>query len=121
LLEALRETGRVCVSAQLLSELYVTLTRRVEPPLPPRDAEAAVSAFAVGWPVVPVTAEVVQAAISATRRYRLHFWDALIWAAAKVTGAAVVLSEDFQHGRALEGVLFLNPFRDDFELPPSGA
>jgi predicted nucleic acid-binding protein len=40
----------------------------------------------------------------------LSFWDALIWAAAKENGIPVVYTEDFQHGRDIEGVRIINPF-----------
>jgi predicted nucleic acid-binding protein len=40
----------------------------------------------------------------------LSFWDGLIWAAAKEAGVGIVYSEDFQHGRDLEGVRWENPF-----------
>jgi predicted nucleic acid-binding protein len=43
----------------------------------------------------------------------LSVWDAQIWAAALMNQVPVVLSEDFQHGRVVEGVRFLNPFRLD--------
>ena len=42
----------------------------------------------------------------------VSFWDALIWAAAREAKVGVVLSEDFQHGREIEGVVFVNPFRE---------
>jgi predicted nucleic acid-binding protein len=34
----------------------------------------------------------------------------LIWAAAKENDIAVIYTEDFQHGRDIEGVRFHNPF-----------
>jgi len=40
----------------------------------------------------------------------LSFWDALIWAAAKEDGVAELYSEDFQNGREIEGLRFINPF-----------
>jgi predicted nucleic acid-binding protein len=40
----------------------------------------------------------------------LSFWDALIWVAAKTHGIPRIYTEDFQHGRVLEGVKFVNPF-----------
>jgi predicted nucleic acid-binding protein len=43
--------------------------------------------------------------------YRLSFWDALIWATARNAGVPVVLSEDYQDGREIEGVRFVNPFK----------
>jgi predicted nucleic acid-binding protein len=46
----------------------------------------------------------------ATREYRLSFWDALIWATVRRVGVAVLVSEDFQDGRVIEGVRIANPF-----------
>jgi predicted nucleic acid-binding protein len=40
----------------------------------------------------------------------LSFWDAMIWATADRIGAQYLLSEDFQDGRVLGGVTFVNPF-----------
>ena len=40
----------------------------------------------------------------------LSFWDALLWATADRIGARYLLSEDFQDGRVLGGVTFVNPF-----------
>jgi len=47
--------------------------------------------------------------------YQMPFWDAQIWATAKLNQIPKILSEDFQHGRAIEGVVFVNPFK--VELP----
>jgi len=43
--------------------------------------------------------------------------DAMQWAVAKQAGATLLLSEDLQHDRELEGVRFRNPFlvEDPFE------
>ncbi len=35
----------------------------------------------------------------------------LIWATARDAGVPIVLSEDFQDGREIEGVRFVNPFK----------
>ena len=40
----------------------------------------------------------------------LVFWDALLWATADRIGVRYLLSEDFQDGRVLGGVTFVNPF-----------
>jgi predicted nucleic acid-binding protein len=44
-------------------------------------------------------------------RLGLSFWDALLWATAERIGARWLLTEDFQNGRTLGGVTFVNPFR----------
>jgi predicted nucleic acid-binding protein len=42
--------------------------------------------------------------------HQFPFYDAQIWATAKLSGIPAVLSEDFSHASRIEGVLFLNPF-----------
>ena len=52
----------------------------------------------------------VQGAVRAVAAHGLGFWDAMLYAAAKEVGCRYLLSEDFQDGRVLEGVRFVNPF-----------
>ena len=40
------------------------------------------------------------------------FYDALIVAAAVESGCSMLLSEDLQHGRTVQGVAIFNPFLD---------
>lgn len=42
--------------------------------------------------------------------------DAQIWAAARLAGITIVLTEDFNSGAVIEGVRFVNPFTPEFEL-----
>ena len=44
--------------------------------------------------------------------FRISYWDALVWATAKMNQIPVVLSEDFPHISVLEGVRFINPFKN---------
>jgi predicted nucleic acid-binding protein len=44
-------------------------------------------------------------------RYGLSFWDALLWATADRIGVRYLLSEDYQDGRTLGGVTFVDPFK----------
>lgn len=44
----------------------------------------------------------------------LAYYDAQIWACARLNHIPVVLSEDFQDGQTLEGVRFVDPFAEDF-------
>jgi predicted nucleic acid-binding protein len=106
------ETG--ALSAQVLSEFYNVVTRKLTPPLTATQAEAQVQALARIWPVFPITSEVVFEAIRGVRDYQLSFWDAQIWAAARLNRLSIVLSEDFNPGAVIEGVQFVDPFADDF-------
>jgi predicted nucleic acid-binding protein len=106
------ETG--ALSAQVLSEFYNVVTRKLTPPLTATQAEAQVQALARIWPVFPITSEVVFEAIRGVRDYQLSFWDAQIWAAARLNRLSIVLSEDFNPGAVIECVQFVDPFADDF-------
>jgi predicted nucleic acid-binding protein len=103
------------VSTQVLAELYSALTRAGGPALGAERAREAVAAYLAWWPVVAPTAEMIGEAVDFAAKHRRSVWDALIWATARACGAGCVLSEDFVHGRTIEGVQFANPFRDDFD------
>ena len=49
-------------------------------------------------------------ALAAVGDHGRSFWDAMLWATAARAGVAAILSEDFQDGRVLGGVRFVNPF-----------
>ena len=104
------------LSAQVLSEFFNSVTRKLEPPLVAEEARAQVEAFARIWPVVPITAGLVIEAIRGVQQYQFSFWDAQIWAAARLSQVPVVLSEDFNAGAVIEGVRFVDPFAEGFEL-----
>ncbi|MFW6135984.1 MAG: PIN domain-containing protein [Chloroflexota bacterium] len=84
--------------------------------MPLDEAEGQLRALARVWPVIPVTAGPVVEAVRGVREYRFSFWDAQIWAAARVHRVPTVLSEDFNAGAVIEGVRFVDPFAEDFQL-----
>ena len=110
LARALARTGQVAVTTQVLSELFWTISRHLPDPLPVADAVRSVRRHAGTWLVIDVTARTVAEALRGAEQHGLPYWDALIWAAARLAGIPVVLSEDFQDGREIEGVTFQNPF-----------
>ena len=96
------------LSAQVLSELYVTLTRKLAEPLPPEPALRALADLAV-YPVVPIDAALVQRAAAHSIAEQIAFWDALILESAVEAGASTVYSEDLQSGCIYQGVRVLDP------------
>jgi predicted nucleic acid-binding protein len=52
----------------------------------------------------------ILAAIDFHRLHGFSFWDALVLRAAKPSGCSVLLSEDFQESREVDGVRVVNPF-----------
>jgi hypothetical protein len=49
-------------------------------------------------------------AMRAVGEHGLSFWDALLWATVRRAGVGLLISEDFQDGRTIEGVRVINPF-----------
>ncbi|MDQ2835693.1 MAG: PIN domain-containing protein [Acidobacteriota bacterium] len=58
----------------------------------------------------PVIDDLLQA-LQAQEDHKLAFWDAMLWACARRSGCKILFSEDFQDGRELGGVRFINPFK----------
>jgi predicted nucleic acid-binding protein len=115
LLDQLCAAHMGAVSAQSLSEFFSIATRKLTPPLTIAEAEKQLQAFAAQWLVLPVTEKVVLEAARGAREYQFHFWDAQIWAAARLNGLSLIFSEDFSSDAIIESVRFVNPFAPDFE------
>lgn len=105
-------TGRI--SFQILSEYYVTVTRRLDPGLDVNAARADIrSLFA--WRPIDVDRPVIEAAWAIQDRYGFSWWDSLVVAAAQRTDCAYLLTEDMQHGQEMDGVTVINPFEKTYE------
>jgi predicted nucleic acid-binding protein len=111
LLEALSEQGRLMMSAQVFNEFSnVLMSRRREQPLSPLEVATILRRLLMLGKVVPLTASMTLRALDAIPRHGFSFWDALVWAAVREHGATILYTEDFQHGREVEGVRIVNPF-----------
>ncbi len=97
------------ISAQVMGELYVTLTRKLTPAMEPGAARTIVGQLA-RLNVAPLGASEVLAALDITRDGPGSYWDALIIAAAGASGCEVVLTEDLAAGSRIAGVRIENPF-----------
>ena len=116
LLQHLGETNQAVLSAQTLAEFANVAMRRLQPPLPPDQTYRQVERYEQAFLVILLTPAIVLEAVRGVRDYQLAYYDAQIWAAARLNQVPYVLSEDFNPGATLAGVTFLNPFADDFDL-----
>lgn len=107
------------LSAQVLSEYYVTVTRKLRPGMPVDAARRDVRALRA-WNPVPVSALLVERAWTLQDRFSVSYWDALIVAAAQVADCDLLLSEDMQDGQAMDGLKIVNPFRQGPEILEAG-
>ncbi len=110
----LTRSGRL--SVQSLAEFFHVSTRKLDPPLSRSEALAQVSLFTRIWPVFDLTPLIVLEAARGARDYGLPFYDAQIWASARLNQVTIVFSEDFSDGQVLEGVRFADPFSPGFRL-----
>ncbi len=112
ILNQLALTGTGVISSQVLAEFFVTVTneRKFSSPLSAANTYEYIQDYLRSWEVVEVTGLVVLEAARGVRDYQFSFWDAQIWATAKLNQILVVYSEDFNVGASVEGVRFINPF-----------
>jgi predicted nucleic acid-binding protein len=104
-----RQAGTGVVSLQVLQEYFVNVTRKLH--VDPRIARRKVELLAEFDVATPEVSDIL-AAIDLHRLNGFSFWDALVLRSAQQAGCSVLLSEDFQGGREIDGIHVVNPFRD---------
>lgn len=119
ILNHLHLNGSGCLSAQCLAEFFSVMIRpkhNTPARLTPAEAVKTISHLAAQFEIYPLTALTIMEAGRGVRDYHLSYYDAQIWAVARLNQTQIVFSEDFQHGQSLEGVRFINPFQPSFDL-----
>jgi predicted nucleic acid-binding protein len=95
------------VSLQVLQEYFVSATGKLK--LDSGLARQRVEVFAKYNVAEPAVGDIL-AAIDLHRLHGFSFWDALVIRCASQSGCRVLLTEDMQHGRFVDGVEIVNPF-----------
>ncbi|HVF14671.1 MAG TPA: PIN domain-containing protein [Acidimicrobiales bacterium] len=108
------------MSTQVLQEFYVTVTRKLSRPLPPRTAREVVATYGA-WPIQRPDVDDVIAASKLEEQHHLSFWDSLIVVSAHRSGARALLTEDLQEGRRFDDLVIVNPFRETAPDNPTGS
>ena len=103
-----RRAGTGVVSLQVLQEYFVTITRKLQ--VDARTARRKVELLAEFDVAAPEVSDIL-AAIDLHRLHGFSFWDALVLRSARQSGCSVVLTEDLQDTREVDGLLIVNPFR----------
>ena len=112
--------GSAALPAQVLSEFANTCLKKLEPRPDPEAIRREVERLLLAFPVLPLTGPVVLEALRGVREHLLSYYDAQVWAVARLGQVAVVLSEDFNPGVVLDGVSFANPLEPAFDLAALG-
>ena len=109
-LEHLWSSAEGRISAQVLNEYYVTVTRRLEARLSPVEARADIEDL-LAWSPQPIDTDLVLLALEIGEAAQLSHWDALIVAAAQRSGCTHLLTEDLNDGQQIDTVAVINPVR----------
>ncbi|HEX9117241.1 MAG TPA: PIN domain-containing protein [Anaerolineae bacterium] len=104
------------LSAQVLSEFFNAVTRRIVDPLTFEEAYARVRNLMLAWPVLDITPLIVLEAARGAVQHQMRIWDAQIWATARLNQIPVIFSEDFSDGAVVEGIRTVNPFGRQFQM-----
>jgi predicted nucleic acid-binding protein len=122
-LERLHILGNGRLSSQALAEFMNAVIRPLRG-MPPRltvnEAISTVQSFINHFEIYPLTSLTVSEAGRGVRDHRLAYYDAQVWATARLNQIPVLFSEDFNDGATLEGVSFVNPFAPHFRLDDWG-
>lgn len=96
------------IPAQVLGEYLRFVQRRA--PASFEEAIRQASLYQAAFLTPPTTDAVMKKAAEMARAHRLQLWDCVVCVAALDAGAKVLLTEDMQDDRAVEGLHLLNPF-----------
>jgi len=97
------------LSAQVLTEFYVTVTRKIPEPLASAEAREIIELVGI-LPTIAVDRALVRRAIEVHDRYQVSLWDSLIISAAERGHCTEILSEDLGDGQEYAGIVVRNPF-----------
>jgi predicted nucleic acid-binding protein len=96
------------IAAQVLGEFLRFVQRRV-----PGSFEEAIRQALLYQAVFltpPTTDAIINKSSEMARTHRLQLWDCVVCVASAQAGAKVLLTEDMQDGRVIDGLRLLNPF-----------
>jgi predicted nucleic acid-binding protein len=103
-------TGKGVVSYQVAQEFFNVALRRFAQPLTTTEAEQYLALVFRPLLAIHSSPALMGAGLRLVSRYKMHWYDALIVAAALEAQCEVLYSEDLQHGQRIEKLQIANPF-----------
>ena len=108
------QSGRT--SMQVLSEYYVTVTRKFKPAMTNDAAWTDMQSY-IAWRPQAIDAALMRRAREIEKCHRLSWGDCMVVAAAQLQDCAVLLTEDLDDGATFGGVTIRSPFTLAVEEP----
>jgi predicted nucleic acid-binding protein len=99
------------VSFQVLQEFVNVMRKGKEPRMSVEVCQVYVASMLDQCEVVRPTKELLNAGLVIHKRFQVSWYDALIVAAAQISGCAVLYSEDLSDLQKYDSVQVINPFR----------
>lgn len=106
-------TSDAILTTQAIGE-FLSVARRKNPSAFP-SAQGEAARWATLFPIVPTACDHVIEAAAMAERFKLQFWDCVIWQAARSHGASVFVTEDLRDGFSTGGMTVLDPFNQKNE------
>jgi predicted nucleic acid-binding protein len=106
------ETRLGIISYQVVQEFLNVATRKFAKPMSVSDAQLYLARILAPLCEVFPDAALYSQALSISGEVGIGFYDALIVSSAISASAAILWSEDLQHGRRIRSLEIRNPFRD---------
>ena len=110
LIQTAIQSRKGVISYQVVQEFFSVAFGKFRPPMPAADAYAFFVSPLRPLQKVPFSQALLFQAIALREKHSIPWYDALILAAAIESECKILYSEDFQHGRKVEGVKIVNPF-----------
>lgn len=108
------------LTPQILAEFFVNATRKLERPLTVEEVYDRIQNYLLSWEILDLSGSIILEAVRGVRTYKMAYWDAQIWASARLHQIPLIFTEDFNVGAVIEGVRFVNPFEEGFNLDRVG-
>jgi predicted nucleic acid-binding protein len=96
------------IPVQVLGEFLRFVQRRVPDAF--EEAIRQTSIYQAAFLTPPSTDAVINKASELAHAHQMQFWDCVVCVASADAGAKVLLTEDMQDGRILDGLRLINPF-----------
>jgi len=97
------------LSVQVLGEFFTVVTKKIKPPMSADNAGRIIATLRI-LPVEVVDYSLVERAIDTHIRYSIHYWDALVVAAAERANCTTIATEDLNPDQKYNGIAVFNPF-----------
>ena len=108
---ALLDQDDGALSVQVLQEFYVQATRSTRQDALPHQIAVSLIGTWQRFTVQEINLAILTSAFQIKEAHGFSYWDSAIVAAAQALGCREIYSEDMSHGRKIEDMVIVNPFR----------